>query len=227
MDNINRQLISKVFSYATNDYNHRFGFDDENQKNTRQLITAIDNQKTFLFKQGIRTGTRVWIDSNNVCFCYLATVIALCELGTIFDLNAELIIGNQIDLEELYSFKSRDSVFTHQMRQRRVRKDTLLYDKKTHYTVINTAREWLPIYKGHVLIVTHPSIQKHIDTILLPLLISNNVKQISAIGVNNIEQAKSKIEHLCQHIGATQIISYNDYLPYLKISDETKIFNYT
>jgi hypothetical protein len=226
MDNINRNLISKVFSYRTNDFNLRYGFDDETQKSSKQLQNAIAHQKTFLFKNNIHNGTSVYIDSNNVGFCYLATIMALAELGAIFKKDGDVVIGQDIDIEELYQFKSKDSVLTHNLTNKRSRRDTLLYNKVDHYTAIKTARERLHVYKGNTLIVTHPSIQYNIHTVLLPLMINNNV-QISAVGVNDISQAKEKINFLLEYFGITQVFVYKEHLPYLNIGEDIKIFDYT
>lgn len=229
MDNINRNLISKVFSYKENDYNYRYGFDDEKYNNTRQLQTAISNQKTFLFRHNFKRGTRVYIDSNNVCFCYLAMCIAIAELGWIIDTkeNSDIVIGKDIDIEELYAYKSKDSVLTHNLSQKRMRKETLIYNKLDHVNAIRIARDTMYQYKGNALIISHPDIQYNIHTILLPLLISNNVKQISAIGVNDISLAKDKIEYMIAHLGTQQIFIHKHHLAHVDIPNEVKIFDYS
>lgn len=225
MDNIYRHLVSKVFNYSTNDYNHRYGFDDENYNSKKQLETAVNNQKTYLYKAGIRRGSTVWIASNNTCFLWFATIIACSELGAVFTPNADNVIGldGNIDIEELYTYKSKDAVFTQQIAVKKSTRDTKLYTNKDHYTAIKAAKELTYYYKGNILIVSHPQLQMHMHDILLPMLTSNNVKKICAIGVHDITQAKNKIEHSIVHLGIQHIIAHQSHKHAFDVPNEVKI----
>lgn len=229
MDDINRNLVSKIFNYKQNDYNHRFGFEDEKNTNVRQLHSAIANQKTFLFKNNIKNGSKIYIESNNVCFFYFATLIAAAELGLIIDTkeNSDYIIGRDIDIEELYEYKSRDSVLTHNLGMKRMRKDTKIYNNLSHFSAIKTARDLLHVYKGNVLIVSHPSIQFNLHKVILPLLINNEVKLISAVGVNDIQQAKEKINFMIRHLGSQQVFVYKEHLQHLDLPEHATAFEYS
>lgn len=203
MENISRNIVGKNFRYTTNEYNHRFGCIDEEYKSYKDFIRITDHIKSFLYKKNLQVGAKVYIDINNMSFCYICLVIALAELriNIVEESQAEYVIGlhKDICIEELYNYKNNNLSLMSQISSRRAIFTDQFINDKTHRNIMQIATNNQNLFKGNILFVTTQRLQYHLDTTLLPCLISNSVNSIFAIGVNDIEQAKNKIEFLIQN----------------------------
>lgn len=82
---VDREIISKNFRYMTNEFNHRYGFDDERVTNRKGLFKRIDYWKYVLYKEcGMRKGNKIALGITQIGLDYIAVVFAAMELGLQF-----------------------------------------------------------------------------------------------------------------------------------------------
>ena len=82
---VDRNIISENFRYMTNEFNHRYGFDEERITNRKGLFKRIDYWKYVLYKEcGMRQGKTIALGITQIGIDYIAIVFAGLELGLRF-----------------------------------------------------------------------------------------------------------------------------------------------
>ena len=82
---VDRKIISDNFRYMTNDFNHRYGFEEERITNKKGLFKRIDYWKYVLYTQcDMRKGMTIALGITQIGIDYIAVVFAGMELGLKF-----------------------------------------------------------------------------------------------------------------------------------------------
>lgn len=82
---VDRNIISENFRYMTNEFNHRYGFDEERITNRDGLFKRIDYWKYVLYKEcNMRKGMKIALGITQIGIDYFAVVFAGMELGLRF-----------------------------------------------------------------------------------------------------------------------------------------------
>jgi hypothetical protein len=82
---IDRNIISENFRYRTNEFNHRYGFNEERITNRDGLFKRIDYWKYILYTEcGMRKGMKIALGITQIGIDYFSIVFAGMELGLRF-----------------------------------------------------------------------------------------------------------------------------------------------
>ena len=82
---VDRNIISDNFRYMTNEFNHRYGFEEELITNKKGLFKRIDYWKYVMYKVcNMRKGNTIALGITQIGLDYIAIVFAGMELGLRF-----------------------------------------------------------------------------------------------------------------------------------------------